>query len=443
MKKPILYFLCICFLITILANCPLVNENNIVNNDHIYIHFYKNNITIGFEEEIALIHNVYIRTNINTYTLTWTSSNTSQITVDLDGKAKGSTPSLEPVIITLTISGENVSESKSFKMIVIDKPFNFDVNFDENNVVIYVGEEKELIYTVTTDQMGYGYGSSLISSDTDKVATYGGNVFGLTPTTEPVIITLRIHYKNYTYFSYCNLNVVGRGIEINLPPISKGTVEEPAPGGNVFYGTGAVFSATIDNKTDIFDYNITWSIEPYQRSGNANEETNVVGGVLKVAAIDHGKTFILKAVSSDTSIYDIKLITVVYALPSDFIGTWKTAGDGFFKNATYIISDETIEYNVKDEIPDVQYFPCHYIDRINSWQALEISYWGEAFNDDYPSGYMIKYTGEEVFEGTGKIGDVGWHWLLLSKDKNRLAQYSNASYVPGGSYNHIYFKQTF
>jgi len=260
MKISKIHIFYICLMITMFTSCPTGG----VDFNPLYIHFYKSNITIGFEEEIDLRSHIFVGTNNDSYNLTWSSISNSSLTVDSNGIVKGIAPTTEPVIITVSVTVDGYTASNTCSITVIDKPYYFDIEFVENDITIYVGDEKILPITYTTDQRAWGTSSSLFSSDTAKVEiktiNSSSGIIGLTPTTEPVIITINVNYNGYNYSSSCNVNVIGRGLIINLPQMSEGIVEEPVAGGNVFYGSGAVFSATIENTNDISDHNITWSL---------------------------------------------------------------------------------------------------------------------------------------------------------------------------------------
>jgi hypothetical protein len=125
-------------------------------------------------------------------------------------------------------------------------------------------------------------------------------------------ITLRVVSEGYPYDS----------VTVNLPGLEDGKVEQPLSGGTTFYGPGAVFTATVSGSS-VASQTVAWSVN----GTNLDAETTITGGVLSVAAADHGKTITVTATSAEDGITSGKVnIAVAVVMPSDFYGTW-TASD--------------------------------------------------------------------------------------------------------------------
>jgi hypothetical protein len=85
-------------------------------------------------------------------------------------------------------------------------------------------------------------------------------------------------------------NATVTGVTVNLPGLAEGKVEQPISGKTTFYGTGAVFTVTVEGEW--VPQTVTWSLTG--QSGATSIDAN---GSLTVDPADHGKKLTVTATS--------------------------------------------------------------------------------------------------------------------------------------------------
>jgi len=353
-------------------------------------------VRVGEEETLAV---EVSPKNVPKHTVSWSSSDTSKVTVDDNGRIKGIEPTVNPVTITVFVSGDGFSSS-AYCYVTVPIPVT-GINLKNTSFIIGEGQEETLEAEILPQNAA---NKKIIwsSSDTSKVIVDdNGKIKGITFSSEPVTITATTEDGGFT--GNCTVTV-GR-VTVNPPPLFEGITEEPVEG-TVLYGSGAEFSAVVENPDGNPVQTVVWTID-----NTVDPETTITNGVLSVAPADHGKTLKIVAASTETNIKGFIDITVVYYQPSDFYGTWVSEKSDH--TGTAIILADTLEIKndkVDQENPKV---PYHYINNIRAWTPVRLN------NDgNFSCGYYIQSTIIKVLQGAEEIGEEYNVLFFLSPDKN-------------------------
>jgi hypothetical protein len=360
----------------------------------------KTALTLGVDEEETLIATVTAE-NTPRYTVTWSSSDTSKVTVDANGRVKGIALTTTGVYVRVTVTGGDLTTSDAC-FVTVTVPVT-GIALNKTSLILGVDEE-ETLTAVISPENAIRKTVTWSSSDTSRVTVdANGKVKGVAFSSEAVTVTATTADGGFT--STCAVTV--GMLTVNLPPVSQGKVE--ASGASTFYGSGAKFTAEGLNPDNSPVQTVTWAIHETVDAG-----TSITGGVLSVAAADHGRTLTVKAISMETGMFGTARVTVVSCLPSDFLGTWVRVAEDY--TITVVVSAGILETKNDRVDPNYPNIPYHYRNSIQSWGIV----WPNN-SINYPVGYWIYSTVAEVLEGTFEAGDDYNIPLYLHVDKNSFA----------------------
>jgi hypothetical protein len=189
--------------------------------------------------------------------------------------------------------------------------------------------------------------------------------------------TVTITYKGETdTFTVAVNDPSVTGVSVSLPGLADGMVEQPKSGGTTFYGTGAVFTATVQGSTP--PQAVTWTLTP--SSGTLDVGTTITNGILTVAHADHGKELTVTATSmANNNVSGTAEVTAVSVMPSALYGKW-------------IRSDNA----QTEEITNINYKLTN--NGSGNTHSKSLTVWEAAVNKDtdtqgeYPVGYKLTGT---------------------------------------------------
>ncbi|MDR2314506.1 MAG: Ig-like domain-containing protein [Spirochaetaceae bacterium] len=295
--------------------------------------------------------------------VTWASSDSDKVEVGQDGAVTGkAVTGTSPVTITVTTNDGGYTASCAVTVKALDR---IAVKNLPSVTTYPIGEDADLSGLVIT---------LTFTDETTEDVTYGGaNAEDFTLTgydkdqSGDQSVTVGYGGKTATF------TVTVDTISVSLPALETGKVEQPIADKTIFCGAGAVFTAG-----GISPQTVTWTVN----GTNLNPGTSVTGGVLAVAAADHGKqiTVTAKSTADGAQSATTAAFTAVSVMPSALYGEW------FWDGSSYDITDVISAVRFRRDDTDGDY---HEI-ALTLWEAAANTDSGS--KTDYPAGYRVSGT---------------------------------------------------
>jgi hypothetical protein len=199
-------------------------------------------------------------------TVTWASSDESKATVDNEGVVTGVAVGTATITVTTEDGGFTATCAVTIVFLFTDSP-SYDVTGVPNEAIPTVDVSDGVRGGTAPYNFSSGDLPEGLSIDS-STGVISGTVASATSTTATITVTDSATPTAHT--AQITIAVTISNVGINRPAVESGKVEQPVAGGTIFYGTGAVFTATIDgNAPNAVTWTVTGTALTPERSSTA------------------------------------------------------------------------------------------------------------------------------------------------------------------------------